>query len=309
MLKSQWEQWRRKVRNRNITIDLVYEDFKDTESSFGEHYIVFVLRHEGLQFPFMLGIDDKDTLNSEFMADYSGNCDTPIYCEWIKQMGYFIGGEYDNPDSLIRILDEAIRLYQHLVKNPKEYATTRLITKNRPRSNLKILNDIGNIHRVRVEPITNEKWNIQVEARHGFITAYVRTMSSSTGFYCEMRILSPRLAIGRNVNFGGSVSATGLVKASPSPSIRKLVERILEVLDDEVPLPGTTDYSDEEYEDSIAKTTVVADYVGKWTIQLSGLPIQDNSAAVISGRKYDDLIGDSEYLWLKLHNVTLEKDI
>lgn len=317
MLKKEWQAWTRISQGRDpVTIDLVYERFvhRPRNSRIDHYYMVFELLPP-LSMPvpsflFLVEIEDENTLSGELIGVTPDSAVAALYNSWLASMSQ-TATQYqgDEPGQLSSLLSEGAKLYKRLAADPPR-SPVPVPKALRPDIDLRpILRDVRSDPRVKVRIVNNLKWELEVTTSYGDkVDAAATVYSNAAGFYCELRVLAPRLAIGRNVDFGGGVTAQGLMERSVSVSRSALVTAIGDSLADEVPLHGSGyEYTDEEYEAAIATSSLDSTPMGPFTLTTRDAPFRDSSSVVLDNRTYGDLLGDNEIVWLKLSNVSLNK--
>jgi hypothetical protein len=310
IFRKQWEKWNRQKRGVDgIVIDLVYEKREGSEGRFIEYFAFFVLEKFDMSgtlinsFPFMLGRDPdiEGNLNGEFKGDYSGNCDSKIFCKWVQLMGIYVSDNFE--EGLSNILNKALETYHFLEKNPNEYLNTSLITKYPHWRYTSLLKAMRSNKYVTVYPITDNNWDLVVRGAHTTIEANLKFISRSVGIICTLRVLKPRLALGRNVNFGGKVTGVGLTHVSVSKNIETVLDNVLNALYDEIPFENSAyDYTEDEYKAATAISIIPAmDLELVLNVRLSNNQHRDDSSVIINSNLYGYLLKENEsFIWLKV---------
>jgi hypothetical protein len=310
IFRKQWEKWNRQKRGIDgIIIDLVYEKREGSEGRFIEYYAFFVLEKFNSagelinSFPFMLGRDTdiEGNLNGEFKADYSGNCNSKIFCKWIQIMGMYVNDNYE--DGLEAILNKAVETYRFLERNPSEYLNTYTITKNPQWRYTSLLKHIRSNKYIIVNPLTDTNWNLLVKGAHVNIEANLKLNSRSVGILCTLRVIKPRLALGKNVNFGGKVTAKGLTEISVSENIESALDNVVNALYDEIPFENSAyDYTEQEYIAATATTIIPAmDIKLHMYVRVSNIQHRDDSSVIINPELYGSLLKENEtFIWFKV---------
>lgn len=317
MLKREWQAWTRISQGRDpVTIDLVYERFVDRprNSRLDHYYMVFELisPDRSSRWLFLIEIEDEDTLSGELVGVAPDPDVSTLYNAWLTSMSQsatqYQGSE---PGQLSSLLSEGARLYKILAANPPRSIVPVPKALRTDIDLRRILSDIRSDPRVKVRIVTNLNWELEVTTSYGDkIEASAIVYSNAAGFYCELRVLAPRLAIGRNVNFGGDVTAPGLSERSVSATRSALVTAIGDSLADEIPLLGSGyEYTDEEYEAARATSSLDSVLVGQFTLTTRDTPFRDSSSVILDNLTYGNMLGDNEILWLRLSNVNLDKHI
>lgn len=311
---GKWQVWKKLARSPDLaSINLIWEKMKtrDRTGKFDAYYAVFELSLGEEHFLFFLGLLDDGELDGEFISDSPGTADLRSHQRWKRDMITFVAKNVTGSSGdLSKILTQASREYTRIRRYADTYQEQLVpIVATNPYIDLRFLTEIRSNARVRVRPNTKLNWNIEVAIEDATVIATVRIYSSLSGYYCELRVLSPRLAIGRNTNFGGRVVGYGIMKASTSKTIPDLISAILSALEDEVPLRCSSyDYTDEEYEASISTSNLPSINEGEFAIYPT-TSLRDSSSVMLSFSTYSRLIGEQEILWLKLSNSRLEKEV
>ena len=206
-------------------------------------------------YQFVLGVDSKTgALDGEFNGDFSERCDNHKYCEWIDQ-GVEIVSE---AVGLSAALDGLVKIYNQITKGNEKYQKTKLRSKGFKSTLQETLESIYKTpKRLQITAHSEKQWDIVVDGQYTKIHA---KLEIATGFkmYGTLRVISPRLTLGRNVDFGGIVNYKGLSQHSTVNSIKDLITSVYHSLYyEEADLTATTPYTDEEYKACVQEPTIV----------------------------------------------------
>ncbi|CAH6419522.1 Hypothetical protein POVR2_LOCUS24 [uncultured virus] len=294
----------------SVKIDLVHEELKERDRSgrFDNKFIVFELKRLQSQFYFLVGIEDVDTLDGSFISEEAGNADPQLHFEWSQRMQQFVSDYVLNESSelISPILTEAVRLFNYLFDRPEQWQTGRVFS-GRTSADLSLIKRARSNPSIHVRMVSDNNWTLTIKAEYANIAASCRIYSGATGYSCLLRVLSPRLAIGRNVSFGGLVSAPGLMKRSQSQTVPALLDAIVKSLEDELPYAyHTYDYEDTEYQACLTLDKISTFPLQVFTVRSSEMAT-DSSVVYVNSDLFFHLLAEKEVLWLRLSNATLEK--
>ncbi len=252
---KQWLDWKKKHAFVRFEVELAMPPSNQEDKAY------FVIKGQNVpDYQFILGVQrENGELDGDFTGDFSERCDTYKYCYWIQQMQDFVFKNAEN--GLVYVLNEAVRLYKIIINSKDErYNVTKIHTKGFKSTLQNILEMTYNTPKgLKIMPRTLNVWDIVVDGRYNRIKAEITIISSSGGIYGELRVISPRIDPGRNVNFGGSVSYKGLAPGSHVYTTQELIKSIHHSLHNEIADPKyTIPYSDDEYMASISETKATA---------------------------------------------------
>lgn len=319
MLVSEWRKFNDYRQRERARIKLLHPFLRTRDGRFDNDYIVFDLEDKSTltHFPFLVGLEDRDTLNGELVTEDPGTSNPRLYRAWSEEMTKYIRAHYSAEVApLQRILLHGVQFYALLVDHPERYESLKPLVSTSDKLVPKFIYQVHSNPKVVVTLESNYHWNIVVSAQHAKISATLIAISSSNGgVFCDyLRVLSPRLALGGNVDFGGLVTGKGIGSADTSKDIPALLDAIVSLLDEEVPmLESIYLYTNEEFE---AVHRIGADkissgerHLGTYRVVSSVFHSESNSSVAISNREFARLIGEKEFLWLKLVNHTTGKEM
>lgn len=306
---SQWLKWRakRNIGTGWLDIQLVKAETFTEDGAFA----LFKLKvKDAVDIPFMLGIYE-DSLNGLFKSDYSGECSTSISCRWVQEMGNTVGDIVSDGGSLEDVLNACVKTYVDIDRT-KRFRETKTVTVRTKWPGDAAIKEITSNKSVTVTVLTEDTWMLEVDFNGGVISAslILHTQPQNvTKYHCELRVLSPRLDTGGNVDYGGHVTYKGLSAALPSRTIKDMLVAIAAALKNERVLEGAPDYTEEEYRSATTAKTVkhTHDYI--LTAKLAKLAsygeIIDDSAVEISFERYSRLIEntDDNYVFMRLESA------
>jgi len=200
-------------------------------------YFLLVDPDKKIYYPFGLGSsydDPENTLNGDFVSDYSGNVFNQKHQEWILRVKDYIRNNH--PRRVRDALPEMINIYKdvHFMQTPAKDISRRNIISRRINSPItklaKILNSAaytGGILDVDAEVKNVNEWNIILQGKHAEMIAKLYLNDDEGLFF---HVISPRLALGKNVSFGGYVQYKGLMPKTWDEKYSELPTRIINSL-------------------------------------------------------------------------------
>ena len=255
-----WNLWKRRHAFGDLNVRLVASTIKIE----GDNYAAFVIEPTANSkfkdaYQFMLGRDNGQ-LSGLFMADYSGSCSSKKYCAWIELMNEYVEKAYnDDTLELESLLNKAVELYKRVRDTSEEkYENVKTVKKSATTISKK-LTELTNVSsKVALTLRTEYIWDLIIKGKNMNIVAELRPRSALQGYFGTLRVISPRIALGMNVNFGGAVTyEKGLREGSYVKTAEELVKTALSALYHSKPdRIRTVPYNDEEYEASIQKPSI-----------------------------------------------------
>lgn len=264
------------MRNRYVSIDMLSSGFTDR----GETKAYFVVRTENSKFMFSIELDSEGNLTPIIEADLSGNCYSKEQCDWNRQIEWFVS-ELEEV-TLASVLDKAVDI---AVKLSKGVSSSVKVPK---RDNLKSDVDefftfvLSTSYGLVIRPETLTQWTVTTDTK---IVCSVAIKSVGFKVYGDVNVLLPRLNVGRNVDIGGVVTYTGLVKTNPVNNYKEVARMLAEALSNEEVSVVDAPYTKEEASVSRRKQAVNVPATMQYTI------IHDPRLA-------DDHIGIPESLYM-----------
>jgi hypothetical protein len=242
---KEWKKWKALHSYTTFEVILVSENI--------DNKAFFVIKSpKEVDYQFVLGVE-ANMLTGLFEADYSNRCLDEAYCFWISIMDEEISTNYEK--GLSYILTKAVEMYKNVIKMKESGDIGYIINSEGFESGLsKTLKEIYNSNNknIKIMPITNKNyWRIEIRGKNTLIKAFAVINDFALGLYANLRVLSPRLQLGGNVNFGGCVRYKGLTDSSKVKTIKELIDNIYDSLKDEnVDEAHEDPYNDDEYNSS-----------------------------------------------------------
>lgn len=202
---TQYRKWAKKRGTQNYNIIHV----ADPDPGFVYFYLED--RPKDVRIPFKLGVT-LGSLNGLAVSDFDGNCQSTLTCDWADEFAAYASSNYSR--GLIVLLTEAIAIYRRLSasrRGPEKVARTRkkiLIPglQERIRNLLITPTSLGVIGR----RLTDHKIRFNVKTEEGNIEVLV-TLTGLDEQKCPVfSVITPRVALGGNVSFGGIIEFAGL---------------------------------------------------------------------------------------------------
>lgn len=234
-MEEQWIQWSSKLRNRDVTVQILSPRFTYR----GNSSVYFAVSAYGNTYPFSIGLDSDDNIEPILTASW---CSTDDQCEWNKQMGWYMEEIEDLDIGLI--LDKAVSLALTVGRGRRKNATKL------PRQvRMSEVDDLFSYvlskpHGFKIVPSSMSEW--QITSSKNVLLNLTINKSGNTGVYGDAVVVYPRLAIGMNVDIGGVITHEGLVPSKPVSHYTDIVDILADVLADEVPHIVDTPYTEQE---------------------------------------------------------------
>jgi len=229
-LEKLFKKWSERKGRQAINIDHIPDSDKK--------HLYFVLSDNENEFPFKLGLSEG-SLNGNFLSDFVGNCVGREFCYWARKMKTYTKDNYEK--GLADILNESIKLYKTIKSGKKDLKNEMDSITRYTMSEMDKIREVGIRARklgMEFKTVVGNRWRAKVGEIEVLITFGI------TSKICPIiSVISPRIALGGNVSFGGLLQFNGLTPKTWDGNLKEVPERLIRSLKDE----QTDIYSDESY--------------------------------------------------------------
>lgn len=209
----------------------------DKDESFAYFYMEDVQSNSRVAFKLGTTLGN---LNGLAISDFEGNCDSTLTCDWAAAYAKFVSDEYDR--GLAHLLNGAIRLWRQLQRTTS--ADQRRTIKRYD------VSEEGKLRKMLVIPtelkmvgrLTGRQVQFQLQNDYGNITV-VMELGLNEDAAPVFSVISPRIALGGNVSFGGVIEYPGLTPTTWKRSYEAVPRLLRAALANARP----DTYSDAEY--------------------------------------------------------------
>jgi hypothetical protein len=260
-IRQQVEKWQRNNHNKVIRIKLVAPDISSedrittyrylkgkepvgTTTYQSNDYAYFLLIADDERYPFVIGPLSRlgrskipDAENNIFDSDYSGSCDNRKQCIWASHIQTALNKKKRLFPSLGEILTLAVETYETINSKPvSTNAPANVIGKQSLTTLQRLITIAGQSNGVLQIEVENEnEWMINIAGKYNNIRAklYIKTtLINDENIHGGpiLRVIEPRLKLGRNMSFGGLVLYKGLTPHTWDNNDEILPQRILNAL-------------------------------------------------------------------------------